>query len=133
MSPAHDSLEDSPDPAPKRDLNVSVGVGTIAGLGSGGAAFLLAIIAFASGNRSEETIGALGTGALLIATTLWGRFIQARELAKHPTTVVNTGVVGTGRTIYSEPVSDHDRAIEGAQYDALVNPDDEVRDIHEVS
>lgn len=147
--------------APRHAVNVPVGVGTIAGLGSGGSAFILALVAFISGDRSQETIAGLASGSFLIAVTVIGRMLQAARLASPD--VINvveagaqdhfdpgpaaklprpslfdreveegptTGIVGPR---HSEPVAEHDRDIEGGQYDALVTPEDEERDIHEVT
>lgn len=58
---------------------VPVGPTTIAGISGALTAFALAIVAFIDGDRSEETIGALITGAVLLATVLWGRYRQATE------------------------------------------------------
>lgn len=140
--------------ATPQGTNVPVGVGTIAGLGSGGSALVLAVIAFISGDRSQETVAGLASGAFLIAVTVLGRMLQAKALATP--NVVNvieressaradpgpayrppaaaalfdqTDIDGGPR--HSEAVSEHDRAIEGPEYDTLVSPKDEERDIHE--
>lgn len=125
--------------------NVPVGVGTIAGLGSGGSALVLAVIAFISGDRSQETVAGLASGAFLIAVTVIGRMLQAKALATPavvnvlaPAEHYDPGPALYDRDAlsgprYAEAVADHDRAVEGVQYDALIDPADEQRDIHEVT
>lgn len=149
-----------PTTTPQTGTNVPVGVGTIAGLGSGGSALVLAVIAFISGDRSQETIAGLASGAFLIGVTVIGRMLQAKSLATPA--VVNVLPPGTAAanthadpgaaytpTLYdylavdtqgahdgprfTEPVADHDKDIEGVEYDTLVTPSDEARDIHEVT
>lgn len=132
---------------PSTGASVPVGVGTIAGLGSGGTAFILAIIGFASGDRSHETIAGLASGAFLVAVTVAGRMLQAAKLAT-PTVAGLTPLPITqrhsdsgsllfdqdrpiGGPRHSTAVAAHDVAIEGPEYDTLVSPDDEKRDIHE--
>jgi hypothetical protein len=138
---------------PASGTNVPVGVGTIAGLGSGGSALALAVVAFISGDRSQETIGALASGTFLIAITVIGRMLQAKALAT-PNVVNVIERTSTARSEHHDPgaavtalfdhealdgprhseaVAEHDRDIEGAEYDTLVNPKDEERDIHEVA
>jgi hypothetical protein len=56
---------------------VPVGLSSVVGFGSGGGAFILAIVAYLTGDRSTETLAALGTGAALLATTVFGRMLQA--------------------------------------------------------
>jgi protein-S-isoprenylcysteine O-methyltransferase Ste14 len=63
-----------PDPAPP--IKVPVGTATAA---------VLALVAFLSGDRSEQTLGTIVAGALAIvslAITQLGRYWQARELAR---------------------------------------------------
>lgn len=72
---------------------VSVGLATQAGLSTTVVAYVLAIVAFIEGDRSEETVAALALGTAALVTTLWGRFAQAKEAirASRPQSVtVNT-------------------------------------------
>lgn len=56
---------------------VSVGPTTVGGAGVTVAAFVAAIVAFASGARDEATVGALVAGVAALVTTLIGRYAQA--------------------------------------------------------
>jgi hypothetical protein len=63
----------------KRDSStVSVGFGSAAGFTGSMVAFVLAIIAFINGDRTEETVTALVVGTILLVTTIAGRFWQAK-------------------------------------------------------
>lgn len=96
MSPYRTNLStnDSPVHPP-----IPVGLATQAGLGTAGLAFVLAVIAFIQGDRSEETISALGVGLLSVLSVVWGRMSQAKEQIKASapasasagTVVVNSG------------------------------------------
>lgn len=61
---------------------VSVGLSTLLGSGAALTAFVLAIIAFIDGDRSEETIGALVTGVLLVVAVVTSRTTQQNALVK---------------------------------------------------
>ena len=62
------------------DDDISIGLSTQAGIIAALIAFILAIIAFVSGNRSEETIGALVTGAVILYGVIRGRMEQAAAI-----------------------------------------------------
>lgn len=57
--------------------SIPVGLSTQVGLAAALTAFVLALIAFIDGDRSEETIGALITGAVLIYGVVRSRGQQA--------------------------------------------------------
>lgn len=87
--------------------NVPVGFGTYLGLSGTLIAFAMAIIAFIEGDRSEETIGPLVVGGLVLYGTIKGRMDQAsaKTLAKGQiiaasvtaTSVPSTNVAGTSQ------------------------------------
>lgn len=62
---------------------VPVGVSTQAGLAATLVAYVLAVVAFLNGDRTEETVTALVVGTVALAGVMWGRFIQARELIRN--------------------------------------------------
>lgn len=57
--------------------SIPVGISTISGLIAAATAFILALIAFVNGDRSEETIGALVTGAVILYAVVSSRGKQA--------------------------------------------------------
>lgn len=61
---------------------VSVGLATVAGLGTAAGAFILALVAFIDGQRDEETIGALVTGAAILYAVVRGRAEQAAAITQ---------------------------------------------------
>lgn len=76
-------------------VEIAVGLSTKLGLGASGASFLAAIAA-ASGDRSEETLGALGAGVVLLGSVIWGRMLQAAAAIKvvHPAPVPRPPING---------------------------------------
>lgn len=86
-------------------VEVAVGLSTKLGLGAGGASLVGAIVAAASGDRSEETLGALGAGVVLLGSVIWGRMLQATAAIKtaQPPLVPNTsGVIAADPTLKAE-------------------------------
>jgi hypothetical protein len=67
---------------PQQTPRVSVGTGTVAGLSGASVLFLTAILAVIDGTRTPETIATVAGGVVVLSTTIWGRMIQARELAR---------------------------------------------------
>src|SRR4051794_5159705 len=64
-----------------------VGLGTKVGLGVSSAAFVAAVVAFITGDRSEQTLGVLvsaAVGALTLAVTIGGRMLQAALRGRGP-------------------------------------------------
>jgi hypothetical protein len=59
-----------------------IGLATQAGLGTTVTAYVLAIIAFVEGDRTEETIGALVTGTVALLSVILGRYAQATAQIK---------------------------------------------------
>lgn len=65
---------------------VPIGPTTVLGVGTGVSAFVAAIVAFILGDRSEKTVGAIvggAVGAVLLAITFIGRYVQSWLLVKH--------------------------------------------------
>lgn len=74
-----------PDPAEAPPITVPVGKTTVAGWGTTATAAVLALVAFLSGDHSEQTLGTVVAGTLAVvsfAVTQLGRYWQARELAR---------------------------------------------------
>lgn len=61
---------------------VSVGLSTVAGLGTAAGAFILALVAFINGHHDDETIGALATGAAILYAVVRGRAEQAAAITQ---------------------------------------------------
>lgn len=79
---------------------VGVGTQTYAGYGTAGAAFVAALIAFLSGDRSDATTGGIVAGvvglvALVVTSVL--RVVQARENAKTARTAIDAAAFAGGR------------------------------------
>jgi hypothetical protein len=62
--------------------NVSIGLATQAGLSTTVTAYVVAIIAFIQGDRTEETIGALVAGTVALLSVILGRYAQATAQIK---------------------------------------------------
>lgn len=62
---------------PTAGVNVPVGVSTVAGGGVSLVAFVLAVIAFATGAHDAETLALLATGLVSLVTVLLGRYAQS--------------------------------------------------------
>lgn len=86
---------DTAPPAPK----VPIGPTTIAGYSVTLAGALGAVIAFKSGDRSEQTLGTLAAGvfaAIAFVVTQVGRYVQAREIAKGSASALNAAAASAG-------------------------------------
>ncbi len=106
-----------PDESPTSPPSVPIGRTTVAGYSVGGAGFVLALIAFMSGDGSQPTVEAIAAGAVAAASylvTQIGRYVQARELARKPAIVVlsptcplvpGNGGGASGETSQSEALS----------------------------
>lgn len=57
--------------------SIPIGTGTVAGLVAAITAFVMAVIAFINGDRSEETIGALVVGGVVLYGVITSRGKQA--------------------------------------------------------
>jgi hypothetical protein len=80
------------------ETEVPKGLGTYLGIAGSLTAFVLAVLAFIDGDRSEETVGALVTGALILYAVVKGRMDQARAQADAAAGVV--GLIATrGRKV----------------------------------
>lgn len=82
------------EPAP----DVPKGLGTYLGLAGSLTAFALALIAFISGDRSEETVGALVTGGLILYAVIKGRMDQASAQSRAAAQVVGQ-IAARGRKV----------------------------------
>jgi len=111
---------------------VPVGLATQAGLAGAITAFVLAVVAFIAGDRSEETIGALVAGAILLYGVVTGRMRQAEARADAVSSSIasSVGWVDT-KTVPLDEHAIHDADIEGDEIAAAVNPDDERHDLHD--
>lgn len=78
---------------------VSKGLGTYLGLAGSLTAFVLAVLAFIDGDRSEETVGALVTGAIILYAVVKGRMDQAQAQAKAAAEVVGAIATARGRKV----------------------------------
>jgi len=99
---------------------VSVGPSTAAGLTTTLVAFALAIVAFAEGDRTEETIMALVVGLGALAGVVWSRTRQVIELTRRQPVELAPARTWTN----SVPA----RAPGGAEYDEhgrVIRPADE--------
>jgi hypothetical protein len=70
-----------------RTTDPPVGLGTKVGLGVSTAAFVAAVVAFITGDRSEQTLGVLvsaAVGAITLAVTIGGRMLQAALRGRGP-------------------------------------------------
>jgi hypothetical protein len=64
---------------------VPIGPSTIAGYSATTIAFSLAVVAYITGDRSEQTLGTLAAaaaGVIALVVTNIGRFLQAKEIVK---------------------------------------------------
>jgi len=62
---------------------VSVGLATQTGIVGALGAFALAVIAFIEGDMSEEAVGALVSGAVILYGTIRGRMDQAKAMIEN--------------------------------------------------
>lgn len=113
---------------------VSVGLGTVAGLGTAFSAFIGGIVAILlDGDHSPETITAFATGTVALVTTLLGRFSQAKEQIRATATVTAASAV----VLDAEAPADVERGLGAADEPYYDEPDFdpalEKRDIHDAT
>jgi hypothetical protein len=88
---------------PRRESDMQklpIGLATQAGLSTTVTAYVVAIIAFIQGDRTEETIGALVAGTVALLSVIFGRYAQATAQIKSgglPGTIA-AGVNPNGQT-----------------------------------
>lgn len=80
------------------DTEVPKGLSTYLGLAGSLTAFALAVIAFVAGDRSEETVGALVTGGLILYAVIKGRMDQAKAQSDAAAAVVGV-IAARGRKV----------------------------------
>ncbi len=84
---------------------IPVGPSTVAGLSTTGGAFVAAVVSAAMGDRSEDTMAAIGVGVVALAGVIWSRTRQALEHLRQPAAPAPGAVHVTVEAKAAEPTA----------------------------